>query len=57
MVIGYCRKSRVSETDELDRQVRLVKDYCKAKQYTISKVFAEVGSSIDANRPEYIRIV
>lgn len=47
----------MSETDELDRQVRLVKDYCKAKQYTISKVFAEVGSSIDANRPEYIKLL
>ena len=57
MIIGYCRKSRVSETDELDRQVRLVRDYCKAKQYTISKVFAEVGSSIDANRPEYTKLL
>lgn len=53
MIVCYCRKSRVSETDELDRQVRLVKEYCKSKQYTISKVFAEVGSSVDADRPEY----
>ena len=57
MIIGYCRKSRISETDELDRQVRLVKDYCKAKQYTISKVFAEVGSSIDPDRPEYTALL
>ena len=57
MIIGYCRKSRISETDELDRQVRLVKDYCKAKQYTINKVFAEVGSSVDANRPEYTALL
>ena len=53
MIVCYCRKSRVSETDELDRQVRLVKEYCKSKQYTIDKVFAEVGSSVDADRPEY----
>ena len=57
MIIGYCRKSRISETDELDRQVRLVKDYCKAKQYTINKVFAEVGSSVDADRPEYTALL
>ena len=57
MIIGYCRKSRISETDELDRQVRLVRDYCKAKQYTISKVFAEVGSSIDPDRPEYTKLL
>ena len=57
MILCYCRKSRISETDELDRQVRLVKDYCKAKQYTIDKVFAEVGSSVDANRPEYTALL
>ena len=57
MIIGYCRKSRISETDELDRQVRLVKDYCKSKQYTIDKVFAEVGSSIDPDRPEYTKLL
>ena len=57
MILCYCRKSRISEIDELDRQVRLVKDYCKAKQYTISKVFAEVGSSIDPDRPEYTKLL
>ena len=53
MIVCYCRKSRVSESDELDRQVRLVKDYCKSKGYTIDNIFAEVGSSVDADRPEY----
>ena len=53
MIVCYCRKSRVSESDELDRQVRLVKEYCKTKGYTIHKIFAEVGSSVDADRPEY----
>ena len=53
MIVCYCRKSRVSESDELDRQVRLVREYCKSKGYTIHKIFAEVGSSVDADRPEY----
>ena len=57
MILCYCRKSRVSEIDELDRQVRLVKDYCKSKGYTIHKIFAEVGSSVDANRPEYTALL
>ena len=55
--ISYCRKSRLQDPEELDRQVRLVKDYCKAKQYTIDKVFAEVGSSIDPDRPEYTKLL
>ena len=57
MVVCYCRKSRVSEAEELDRQVRLVRDYCKSKGYTIHKIFAEVGSSVDANRPEYTALL
>ena len=57
MVVCYCRKSRVSEADELDRQVRLVEDYCKAKQYTVSKILAEVGSSVDPDRPEYTKLL
>ena len=57
MIVCYCRKSRVSESDELDRQVRLVKDYCKTKGYTIHKIFAEVGSSVDADRPEYTALL
>ena len=57
MIVCYCRKSRVSESDELDRQVRLVKDYCKTKGYTIHNIFAEVGSSVDADRPEYTALL
>ena len=57
MIVCYCRKSRVSEIDELDRQVRLVKDYCKTKGYTIHKIFAEVGSSVDADRPKYTALL
>ena len=57
MVVCYCRKSRAVEADELDRQVRLVKDYCKAKEYNIHKIFAEVGSSVDASRPEYTELI
>ena len=53
MIIGYCRKSRISETDELTRQEQLVKDYCKNKGYKLNKLFSEVGSSVDPDRPQY----
>ena len=51
--IAYCRKSRISETDELDRQEQLVKEYCKSKGYKLHKLFSEVGSSVDPDRPQY----
>ena len=53
MIIGYCRKSRVSETDELTRQEQLVVEYCKNKGYKLDKLFSEVGSSVDPDRPQY----
>ena len=53
MIIGYCRKSRISETDELTRQEQLVRDYCRNKGYKLDKLFSEVGSSVDPDRPEY----
>ena len=51
--ISYCRKSRLQDPEELLRQEQLVKDYCKNKGYKLDKVFAEVGSSISADRPQY----
>ena len=53
MIIGYCRKSRISETDELTRQEHLVVEYCKNKGYKLDKLFSEVGSSVDPDRPQY----
>ena len=53
MIIGYCRKSRVSETDELTRQEQLVVEYCRNKGYKLDKLFSEVGSSVDPDRPQY----
>ena len=53
MIIGYCRKSRVLETDELSRQEQLVVEYCKNKGYKLDRLFSEVGSSVDPDRPEY----
>ena len=53
MIVGYCRKSRISETDELTRQEQLVKEYCRNKGYKLHKLFSEVGSSVDPDRPQY----
>ena len=53
MIIGYCRKSRISETAELTRQEQLVVEYCNNKGYKLDKLFSEVGSSVDPDRPQY----
>ena len=51
--ISYCRKSRLQEPEELTRQEQLVKEYCRNKGYKLHKLFSEVGSSVDPNRPQY----
>lgn len=51
--ISYCRKSRLQEPEELTRQEQLIKDYCNNKGYKLDKLFSEVGSSVDPDRPQY----
>ena len=51
--ISYCRKSRLQEPDELTRQEQLVMEYCENKGYKLDKLFSEVGSSVDPDRPQY----
>ena len=53
MYIAYCRKSRLQEPEELARQEQLVKDYCNNKGYKLEKLYSEVGSSVDPDRPQY----
>ena len=57
MYIAYCRKSRLQDPEELTRQEQLVKDYCNNKGYKLEKLFSEVGSSVDPNRPQYVAMV
>lgn len=51
--IAYCRKSRLQEPEELTRQEHLVGDYCRKKGYSLHRLFSEVGSSVDPDRPQY----
>ena len=51
--ISYCRKSRLQDPEELLRQEQLVVDYCNNKGYKLEKLYSEVGSSVNADRPEY----
>ena len=51
--IAYCRKSRLQDPEELTRQEQLVKDYCENKGYKLEKLYSEVGSSVDPDRPQY----
>ena len=53
MYIAYCRKSRLQDPEELLRQEQLIHDYCNNKGYKLEKLYSEVGSSVDPDRPQY----
>ena len=55
LTIIYARKSR-GTTEELNSQISMCKDYCNSKNYDIAEVFAEIRSSQDFEREQYIAL-
>ena len=53
--IIYCRKSRGTQ-EELQNQIDICKDYCNKNGYEIAEVFAEIKSSQDFEREQYIAL-
>ena len=51
----YARKSR-GTIEELNSQVSICKDYCNKNNYEIAEVFAEIRSSQDFERVQYIAL-
>lgn len=48
-VIGYCRVSTRKQSDNLDRQIDCVKQYCLARGYQY-KIVSDIGSGISYNK-------
>ena len=55
LTIIYCRKSR-GTTEELNSQISMCKDYCDKNNYEIAEIFAEIRSSQDFEREQYIAL-
>ena len=51
----YARKSR-GTIEELNSQISICKDYCDRNNYEVSEVFAEIRSSQDFERVQYIAL-
>ena len=51
----YARKSRGNQ-EELDSQIEICKDYSNKNGYVISEVFAEIRSSQDFEREQYVAL-
>ena len=55
LTVIYARKSRGNQ-EELDSQISICKDYCNKNSYVISEVFAEIRSSQDFEREQYVAL-
>ena len=51
----YARKSR-GTIEELNSQIEICKDYCNKNSYVVSEVFAEIRSSQDFEREQYVAL-
>ena len=55
LTVIYARKSR-GTIEELNSQIEICKDYCNKNSYIVSEVFAEIRSSQDFERIQYIAL-
>jgi len=56
-VIIYCRVSTPSRKDSLEIQKERLINYANAKGYQVYKVYSEIGSGFDDNRPKLQKIL
>ena len=53
----YARVSSSENKDNLERQLERIRDYSAAKGYTITEEVKEIGSGINANRRNLLRLL
>ena len=56
-VVVYCRVSNRERKDELEYQVTRCLEYCRAKGYSVNKVYREIASGMNDKRKELNKIL
>jgi predicted site-specific integrase-resolvase len=56
-VVVYCRVSNHSRKKEIEYQVERCEEYCRAKGYSISKVYKEIASGMNDNRKQLWKMI
>lgn len=52
-IVIYARVSSHTKKDDLDRQVQRCLDYCSSKGYYVEKIYKEIASGMNDNRPKF----
>jgi len=53
----YARVSTYKQKDSLKKQINMVKLFCKKKDIFINKIYSEISSGIDFDRPEFDELI
>lgn len=56
-IVIYCRVSNHSRKNEMEYQVQRCEEYCRAKGYSISKVYKEIASGMNDNRKQMWKMI
>lgn len=56
-VVIYCRVSNHSRKKEMEYQVQRCEEYCRAKGYSVSKVYKEIASGMNDNRKQMWKMI
>jgi len=57
MNVIYARVSSLKQKEDLNRQITILKEYALKNGYKIEDTFADIGSGMSSERPEFIRLM
>ena len=57
IILGYVRVSSSTQKDDLERQKQLLQNYAKEKGYGEIQVLADIGSGLNENRKNFLKLL
>lgn len=55
--IIYARVSTMKQKEELERQIRFLREYCVSNGYVVSEVYSDIGSGMNESRKQFSRMM
>ncbi|MEM3832393.1 MAG: IS607 family transposase [Thermoprotei archaeon] len=57
IIVGYARVSSSTQKDDLERQKQLISSYAKEKGYGEIQVLTDIGSGLNENRKNFLKLL
>lgn len=56
-IIIYARVSTTKQKEDLERQIKFLKEYCVSNGYIVSDVYSDIGSGMNENRKSFNKML